>query len=88
MAAWHMLERRDAFLIYEKKLQELSPILGDLAKASKVIWLNQYPTIEFYGETGAHNTEIFSEKIHRYNEGAHGILRWVYIFTYLVYYVY
>ncbi|KAK4006650.1 hypothetical protein OUZ56_011808 [Daphnia magna] len=78
MAAWHMLETRDAFQIYGNKLRELSPILGHLAKASKVIWLNQYPTIDFYGETGAHNTKIFSEKIYRYNEGARGILRWVY----------
>ena len=48
---------------YLNKLIILGKVLENLAKYSQVIWLNQYPTID-----PAH-WDIFSEKIHRYNEG-------------------
>ena len=60
------------YKLYLKRLSRLAPVLSRLANLSKVIWLNQYPTVDYYDEntdTGfGHNTDIFSEKIHRYNE--------------------
>ena len=76
MEVHHMLESNGAnFKLYRKKLNELGPILDELAKSSKVIWLNQYPTIDFYGGTDAHNTFIHSEKIHQYNEAVRQIFK-------------
>jgi hypothetical protein len=75
IAVWHMLQSEGAdFSLYQKKLTELAPILGQLSNISQVIWLNQYPTIEFYGHINAHNTDIHVEKIHHYNQAAHRIL--------------
>jgi hypothetical protein len=75
IAVWHMLKSEGAdFKLYQKKLIELAPILGQLAIVSKVIWLNQYPTVEFYGGINDHNADIHSEKIHHFNQAAHRIL--------------
>jgi hypothetical protein len=64
-----MLKTKGAdFQLYQKKLKELAPFLGQLAKVNKVIWLNQYPVVEKYGNNGAMNMDIFSEKIHDYND--------------------
>jgi hypothetical protein len=69
IAVWQMLQSHGAdHQLYQKKLKELAPILGRLANVSQVIWLNQYPTVEFYGKIDAHNTDIFSEKIHYFNQ--------------------
>ena len=69
IAVWHMLHSEGPdFKLYEEKLKELAPFLGQLANVSRVIWLNQYPVIEKYGYSGTMNTDIFSGKIHRYNE--------------------
>jgi hypothetical protein len=50
-------------------------LLSQLANVSKVIWLNQYPVMETYGDNGAVNTAIFSEKINHYNEDARSELQ-------------
>lgn len=64
-------------LLYQEKLKKLAPILGQLANVSQVVWLNQFPTVEFYGNTDGHNTDIHSEKIHHYNLAVRRILGWV-----------
>ena len=75
IALWHMLQSEGAdHQIYQKKLKRLAPFLGQLANVSQVIWLNQFPTIEFYGKINDHNTDIFSEKIHHYNQAVRRIL--------------
>jgi hypothetical protein len=75
IAVWHMLQSQGAdHHFYQKKLKELAPIFGQLANVSQVIWLNQYPTVEFYGKIDAPNTDIFSEKIHHYNQAVRRIL--------------
>jgi hypothetical protein len=75
IAVWHMLQSEGAdYQLYQKKLERLAPLLGELANVSRVIWLNQFPTIEFYGNIEAHNTDIFSEKIHHYNQAVRRIL--------------
>jgi hypothetical protein len=65
VAVWHMLQSEGTdFNLYQKKLTELASILGQLSNVSQVIWLNQYPTLDFFGNINAHNTDIHSEKIH------------------------
>lgn len=72
MEPHHMLSGNGADILdFRRKLVEIGPILDQLAQVGKVVWLHQYPTIERYGETNAHNTDIFTEKIRRYNEVVH-----------------
>ena len=56
---------------YERKLQtEIEPILNQLAKETnhpEIIWLNQFPTNDFWAPNTKSNADIFSEKIHQYN---------------------
>lgn len=63
------------FKLYRKNLVELGPILNQLSQVSKVIWLDQYPTIDFYGASHADNTYIHSLKVHQYNEAVHRNLK-------------
>jgi hypothetical protein len=75
IAVWHMLQSQGAnFSLYQKKLNEFAPILGQLSNVSQVIWLNQYPTVDFYGNINAHNTDIHLQKIHHYNQAVRRIL--------------
>jgi hypothetical protein len=70
MEVHHMLKTNGAdYNKYITKLKELSPLLGQFAKSSQVIWLNQYPTLD------PTHWDIFSEKIHLYNEGIRGSLK-------------
>jgi hypothetical protein len=69
METHHMLVRNgNDHHLFRKKLSELGATLGQLAKSSQVIWLNQYPIVELYGPTLGHNTGIHSAKVHQYNE--------------------
>jgi hypothetical protein len=47
--------------LYQKRLVEFAPILNNLAKDVRVIWLNQYPTLELNKPT--------SKNVHSYNIG-------------------
>jgi hypothetical protein len=49
--------------------------LNQLAYVSQVIWLNQYPTVEFYAKMHARNTDIHTEKINHYNKVVQRILK-------------
>lgn len=61
----------DDFQLFRKKFNELGTIIDQLASYSKVIWLNQYPTIEF----------TVSEKIHYFNKAIRRLmLQWVFQF--------
>ncbi|EFX78295.1 hypothetical protein DAPPUDRAFT_320629 [Daphnia pulex] len=75
MALWHMLQSEGAnHQLYQKKLKQLAPVLHQLANVSQIIWLNQFPTVEFYGNINGPNTEIHTEKIHQYNVAVGRIL--------------
>lgn len=77
MAVWHMLHVSGSdFQHYQEKLTQVAPIIFQISNFSKIIWLNQYPTVDFYGKIGAHNTEIFSEKILTYNTAVRQVFRW------------
>ncbi|EFX67894.1 hypothetical protein DAPPUDRAFT_260928 [Daphnia pulex] len=56
------------FQQYQKTIRNFAPILGQLAKVSRVIWMNQYPTVELYGDMDAKNTDIHTQKIFQYNQ--------------------
>lgn len=78
MTVWHMLREHGAnYRLYEKKLSELGPLLGQLANVSQVIWLQQYPSVDFYGDIGRSNTAVVLEKIDGYNKITRRILEWV-----------
>jgi hypothetical protein len=72
MALWHMLRVQHRY--YEEKLTELAPVLAQLSNVTRVIWLNQYPTIESSGANISPNTQIHSKKIHVYNTSVRRIL--------------
>lgn len=76
MAVWHMLQSEGAdYQLYRKKLLNLAPVLDQLAHDSQIVWLNQYPSVDFNQEIGVFKTDgIVSEKIHRYNEVARRLL--------------
>jgi hypothetical protein len=75
MAVWHMFDvnHRDHRL-YIKHLRELAPSLAQLSQVTRVIWLNQYPPVEFYGDNNAPSTYVSSEKINNYNKAVLRIL--------------
>jgi hypothetical protein len=75
MAAWHMfhVEHRD-HRRYEKKVSELAPVLAQLSNFTRVVWLNQYPNVEFYGDNNAPCTHVTSKKINNYNVAVRRIL--------------
>ena len=70
MALWHIIEvdYRDHRL-YIKHLRELAPSLAQLSQVTRVIWLNQYPPLEFYSDY-----TITPEKINFYNKAVRRIL--------------
>lgn len=74
--AHHMYTYNNATLpIYKDRLLELTPLLDQLGRLAKVIWLNQYPTIDAYRGEEHHNNIIFAPKIQQYNEVVGPILR-------------
>jgi hypothetical protein len=76
MEVHHMLERNgNNFQWYQKIVFELGSILQQLANYTQVIWLNQYPIVDFYGEINSENTEIHSEKVNIYNKAVKHILK-------------
>ncbi|KAI9559240.1 hypothetical protein GHT06_016029 [Daphnia sinensis] len=77
MAVWHMLQSEGAdYQLYLKNLLNLAPVLDQLANDSQIIWLNQYPSVDFNKEIGVFKTDgIASEKIHRYNEVARRVFQ-------------
>ena len=76
METHHMLVKNgNDYHLFRKKLIEFGKTLGQLAESSQVIWLNQYPIVEFYGRTLGHNTGIHSAKVHQYNEASRQALQ-------------
>ena len=76
MEVHHMLvKNKNSFHLYTKLLQEFGPILEQLANDSSVIWLNQYPIVDFYGKISSENTAIHSEKVYYYNEAVRHIFK-------------
>ncbi len=70
MEVHHLLKSNgDDYEHYLKKITNLGLVLTEFAQFSQVIWLNQYPTID------PTHWDIFSEKIHRYNEGVRSSLK-------------
>ena len=67
-ATHHMLKIFGAdYRLFEERLLQLRPLLSRLANTSRVIWIDQYPTIDFFAANHATNAQIESNKIHHYN---------------------
>jgi hypothetical protein len=52
----------DDHWFYQNKLRQLSAVIGQFSNHTRVMWLNQYPTID------KHRIDIFTDKIYRYNK--------------------
>ncbi len=75
MAVHHMMKENGGnFKSYQENLMQLAPILGQLANVTRVVWLNQYPSVDSNSWINELNTIIFSEKIHSYNKAIRQIL--------------
>lgn len=73
MGLHHMLDLYGAdYMLYEQQLRILKRVLEKFtAKRSRVVWLNQYPTIDWRQPT---LLDIYTEKITRYNNIAQAVL--------------
>ena len=74
-----ILENGNDHRPFEQKLTKLRLILERLAslhRGSKIIWMNQYPTVDYFGQTGNHNTLIHAEKLVHYNTIARRIFKY------------
>lgn len=67
---------------FQKGLSKLAPILNELAQVSEVIWLNEYPTLDFYGTIESFRTSltIHSEKMDLYNDITRNTFKQVFSF--------
>jgi hypothetical protein len=75
MAVHHMMKENGGnFTSYQENLMKFAPILGQLANVTRVVWLNQYPSVDSNSWINELNTIIFSEKIHSYNKAIRQIL--------------
>jgi hypothetical protein len=84
ISAHHMLTYNGAdYKKYERKLQEIKQVLDELVHNNdgpKIIWLNQYPTIDVWAKNGEAEVDVYTEKIHQYNL----ILRRVFLYVFLL----
>ena len=78
ISAHHMLvSNGDDYVNYRNVLQnDVKPVLNRLLNSPichrrKIIWLNQFPTVDFWDRKG----EIYADKIHRYNLILRGVVR-------------
>lgn len=75
---YHMLNENGAdYYLYRKNIVEIGQIFEQLSNFTQVIWLNQYPVLEWYGPNDAHSVDIHSEKVLHYNEAVRQVLRLV-----------
>ena len=86
-SAHHMLVSNGAdYKLYKKRLEEIKPLLTQLANSSaflnhqskriiKILWLNQFPTIDFWAPIHGHNDDIYAGKIHQYSSILKSVLR-------------
>ena len=88
ISAHHMiLENGNDHRPFEEKLTKLRQVLERLCsihRGSRIIWMNQYPTLDYFGPTRNHNTLIHAEKLLHYNKIAQRIFRYrpIYIPTF------
>ena len=54
--------------VFEQNLIAIRPVLKMLTQFTQIIWLYQYPTIDFYGNNNNANTDVVSQKMHNYNQ--------------------
>lgn len=95
-AVHHMLIPNGADYVKYKSILEkdIKPVLTQLVNnyrntsfhQRKIIWFNQFPTIEYWGTDEIMNTNIHSEKIHKYNLIVQEVLKYTTITTTVFYY--
>lgn len=80
MGIHHLLKPNGAdFGLYQKRLKQLGQVLNKLAKFTKIIWLNHYPTVDFNGADAGHNTDVYEEKLQQCNVAVKRIFKLVII---------
>lgn len=81
MALHDMLsENGENHELYRKRLFKLRPLLDELNKTSRVMWLSVYPTYDTVSY-GWKSTQMFTEKIRSYN----AIARDVFMYTLILF---
>jgi hypothetical protein len=70
-----MLRKHGAnHFVFEQNMILIRPLLNQLTKYTKIVWLYQYPTVEYYGNINASNTDVVSQKLHHYNQIVRSVL--------------
>lgn len=70
------------YKLYKSRLEEIKPFLNQLASGGnttdkrKIFWLNQFPTVDFWGPIHGNNDDIYADKIHQYNSILKNVLRY------------
>ena len=59
---------------FAKGLAELRPILKELSKVTRIVWMQQAPIVDA-GNTQHWISHTFLAKLHHYNAGMRSILR-------------
>lgn len=60
------------------RLTEFRPVLRRLTElGTRVVWLNQFPTLAFFGPVNLTAIDVTSEKIDNYNQRIRDILRYI-----------
>ena len=73
-ALHHLINEKENYESYVKALWKLKPSLDRLSKFSRIVWLNQAPTLEFDRDPN-NGFAMHSGNLFRYNQGAQKILR-------------
>ena len=63
---------------YEKKLKEINQLISRRSlnpNHVKILWLNQFPTIDFWAQIERNNADIYAEKIYHYNSILKNVFR-------------
>ena len=78
---------------YENSLRDIEPILSKLAISNlnttsdlirrKVVWLNQFPTVDSFSGNDEDNTDIFRDKVHKYSLIVRRVFRY---YSYSIYF--
>lgn len=71
-----MLLKYNATLpVYLERIEKIAPLLNQLGKHIKTIWLNQYPSISDYAKFDEVVNQVFPEMIQKYNEAVRPIIK-------------
>ena len=76
VSTWHMLQAKYTdYRMYGRYLQLLASQLRPIPNINRMIWMQQLPVHERFGDTNAVNTAIHARKVDQYNFVAYQVLQ-------------